>query len=143
MERIAFSNAFRQAVRALARFPLVFASGVIGTVAALTLNHLHFMALDARAVAGDLAMTAWLGVPLLFALAEAAESRRWPAWAGYGLQGAGTAALITYHYLLATTPWPVRISRWRANWSSRRPVRCRQQPKPRVSAPRSCRWLPG
>jgi hypothetical protein len=112
VERIALNHALRQALRALARFPLVFAAGVIGAVAALTLNHLPFGESDARAVAGSLAMTAWLGVPLLFALASAAEARRLPTWAALCLQGAGVAALIGYHRVLAASPWPVRVSRF-------------------------------
>jgi len=112
VERIALNHALRQALRALARFPLVFAAGVIGAVAALTLNHLPFGESDARAVAGNLAMTAWLGVPLLFALAAAAEARRLPTWAALGLQGLGAVGLIGYHHLLEASPWPVRISRF-------------------------------
>lgn len=112
MERIALNHALSQALRALARFPLVFAAGVIGAVSALTLNHLPFGESDARALAGSLTMTAWLGVPLLFALAAAAEARRLPTWAALSLQGAGVAALIGYHQVLAASPWPVRVSRF-------------------------------
>jgi hypothetical protein len=112
LERIALNHALRRGLGALSRFPLVFAAGVIGAVSALALNHLPIGANDARIAAGDLAMTAWLGVPLLFALAAVAESRRFPAWAALGLQGAGVASLIAYHRLLSASPWPVRISRF-------------------------------
>src|SRR3954469_17449591 len=102
----------RQALGVLARFPLVFAAGVIGAVSALTLNHLPFGESEARGVAGNLAMTAWLGVPLLFALAAAAEARRSPLWAALSLQAAGVAGLLGYYRLLAASPWPVRVSRF-------------------------------
>jgi hypothetical protein len=109
---IALNHAWRHSLGVLARFPLVFAASVIGAVAALAFNHFPYGAFEARTVAGNLCMTAWLGVPLLFALAIAAESRRWPAWALAVSQGAGVAALIGYHRLLAASPWPVRISRF-------------------------------
>jgi len=112
VERFALNHAMRQALGVLARFPLVFSAGVIGAVSALTLNHLPFGESEARAVAGNLAMTAWLGVPFLFALAAASEARRLPMWAGLGLQGAGGAALLGYYRLLAASPWPVRVSRF-------------------------------
>lgn len=112
MERFALNHAMRQALGVLARFPLVFAAGVIGAVSALTLNHLPFGEDEARAVAANLAMTAWLGVPLLFALAAAAEARRSPLWAALGLQAAGVAGLLGYYRLLAASPWPVRVSRF-------------------------------
>lgn len=112
MERMALNQAFRQALRALSRFPLVFAAGVIGTVAALFLNHLPYGDYDARTIAGNLAMTAWLGVPLLFALSLLAESRRLPQWAALLLQAGGLASLAVYHHLLIATPWPIRISRF-------------------------------
>jgi hypothetical protein len=109
---IALNNAWRHSLGVLARFPLVFAAGLIGAVAALVFNHFPYGAFDARAMAGNLAMTAWLGVPLLFALAIAAETRRWPVWTVSALQVAGVAALVGYHRLLTASPWPVRISRF-------------------------------
>lgn len=113
MERMpALNHAWRHSIGVLARFPLVFAASVIGAIAALAFNHFPYGAFEARAVAGNLAMTAWLGVPLLFALAIASETRRWPLWAISGLQAAGVASLIGYHRLLSASPWPIRISRF-------------------------------
>lgn len=109
---IALDHAWRHSLGVLGRFPLVFSASVIGAVSALAFNHVPYGAFDARAMAGNLAMTAWLGVPFLFALAIAAETRRWPVWAAWAAQACGVAALIGYHRLLAASPWPVRISRF-------------------------------
>lgn len=110
MESIALNPPWQRALRAWERYPLVFAAGVIGTIAALVLNHLP--AGLTRASAGNLVMTAWTGVPFLFALAEGARVRRWPTWAGLSAQGAGLFVLWGYLHLLASSPWPVRISRF-------------------------------
>src|SRR5688572_7719318 len=108
MERIAVNQAFRQAVRALGRFPLVIAVALAGTAAALWLNHLPLPRVEERTMAGNLVMTFWLGVPFLFALALTAESLRWPVWAVYVSQALGVAALGGFYYTLLTTPYPVR-----------------------------------
>jgi hypothetical protein len=112
MERIAMNQAVRQALRALGRFPLVIAVALAGTAAAVWLNHLPLPEVEARAMAGNLVMTAWLGVPFLFSLAVLSESLRWPAWGTWVAQAAGTGALAGYHYALLSTPYPVRLSRF-------------------------------
>jgi hypothetical protein len=112
MERIAMNQAFRQAVRALGRFPLVIAVALAGTAAALWLNHLPLTQVDDRALAGNIVMTCWLGVSFLFALALAAESLRWPPWGAYAAQVAGAASLAGFYHALLTTPYPIRLSRF-------------------------------
>jgi hypothetical protein len=106
------NQAVRQAIRTLGRFPLVLSAGLIGTVAALWLNHLPLAETHARTLAGNLVMTSWLGVALLFSMAVLAESRRWPQWAALAAQGAGLAALAGFHQSLVMSPYPVRISRF-------------------------------
>ncbi|HKP94727.1 MAG TPA: DUF4153 domain-containing protein [Fibrobacteria bacterium] len=112
MKPIAMNMALRQALRALGRFPLVYASAVIGTVAALWLNHLPPSEAEARTVAGNLLMTSWLGVGLFFSLAILSESRRWALWGAAVVQALGVAALYGYHQGLASTAYPVRLSRF-------------------------------
>src|SRR5882757_1077148 len=100
MKPFALNLALRPALRTLGRFPLVYASALIGTVAALWLNHLPPPEVDARTVAANLLMAAWLGVGLFFSLAILVESRRWPLWGAFAIQAAGLAALAAYHYSL-------------------------------------------
>jgi hypothetical protein len=109
---IAMSQAMRKALRALERFPLVFSVAVIGTVAALWLNHLPAPEAAARTVAANIMMAAWLGVGLLFSLALLSESRRWPMWAASASQFAGAAILILYHHSMAHASYTVRLSRF-------------------------------
>lgn len=112
MERFAMSLAIRQALRALGRFPLVFASSVVGTAGALWLNHLPAAEEHTRAVSGNLTMTAWLGVGLFFSLAILAESRRWNIYIASGVQAFGAVLMAAYHYFQALAPYPTRISRF-------------------------------
>lgn len=112
MERFSISLAIRQAFRTLGRFPLVFASSVVGTASALWLNHLPAADEHARAVAGNVTMTAWLGVGLFFSLAILAESRRWNVYLSSGAQAFGALLMAAFHYYQALAPYPTRISRF-------------------------------
>jgi hypothetical protein len=112
MERLAMNQAIRQALWTLGRFPLVIAAALAGTAAALWLNHIPFPEADARALAGNIVMTAWLGVPLLFALTLLAEAQRWPRWGAFTAQALGATALGGFYWALLSTPYPVRISRF-------------------------------
>lgn len=102
----------KQALRTLGRFPLVIAVALAGTAAALWLNHLPLPEVETRALAGNILMTSWLGVAFLFALALFAESRRWPPWGAIGSQVLGAGLLGAYYYVLLSTPYPVRLSRF-------------------------------
>jgi hypothetical protein len=112
LKPITMSQAMRKALRALERFPLVFSVAVIGTVAALWLNHLPPTEMDARATAGNLMMASWLGVGLLFSLAILSESRRWPLWAAGLSQLGGIGVLALFHHSIVHASYSVRLSRF-------------------------------
>src|SRR5690606_22180097 len=112
MLRSALSVPVRPAFSTLGRFPLPFASSLIGTAAALRLNHLLVSEEQARIAAANLTMAAWLGVGLFFSLAILAESRRWSIYVSLSVQAMGAVLLAGYHYSLASTPYPTRISRF-------------------------------
>ncbi|MDB5104989.1 MAG: hypothetical protein JWP91_2678 [Fibrobacteres bacterium] len=112
MRQITLNPAVRQALETLGRFPLVVAASLIGTVAAVWLNHLPLPEVAARTVAGNLAMTAWLGVGLLFSLTVLAESRGWRQWEGVVAQVLGVASLCGFFWSLVSTPYPIRLSRF-------------------------------
>ncbi|MDB5048027.1 MAG: hypothetical protein JWO30_1098 [Fibrobacteres bacterium] len=112
MKPIAMNLAVRQALRTLGRFPLVYAAALTGTVAALWLNHVPLPEVEARTAAANILMTAWLGVGFFFSLAILSESRRWPLWGSVCAQVLGLAALAGYHHSLASTAYPIRLSRF-------------------------------
>ncbi|MEO6094503.1 MAG: DUF4153 domain-containing protein, partial [Fibrobacteria bacterium] len=106
------NQAIRQVLWTVGRFPVVITAALLGTAFTLWLNHIPLPEVEARALAGNIAMTAWLGVALLFALTLLAESQRWPLWGALLAQALGATALGCYYWALLSTPYPVRISRF-------------------------------
>src|SRR3954447_18995649 len=111
MEWPSVNAAFHQALKSLGRFPLVLLAGFIGAGAALWLNHLPVANEQTRAVAGNVMLSAWLGVGLLFCLAIFSESRKLPILLAWAMQLAGLLVLGAYYYFQPHFPYPVRVLR--------------------------------
>lgn len=112
MEAGALDSAVRQAWRTLGRFPLVILLSLVGMAAALRLNHLPLSLPDARDLAARVVLVAWIGVPLLFALAVFAEGRRLSRHAAWVLQALVLALLGVYWPSLAGSPFVPRMTRF-------------------------------
>lgn len=112
MELPTVNGLLSQTLRTLSRFPLVLGAALMGTACALWLNHIPDADNAGRDLAGNLAMTAWLGVGLLFSLATLAETRHWRWPLALGAQAVGLMALAFYFHSLAGSHFPIRMARF-------------------------------
>gem|GEM_PF-1429907 len=112
MEMPAVNRFLGQALRTMGRFPFVLGAALTGTACALWLNHIPEADYAHRELAGNLAMTSWLGVGLLFALAALSETRRWRLALALGSQVVGLLLLAAYYHSLAGSLFPIRMARF-------------------------------
>jgi hypothetical protein len=95
----------RSAKEAFLRFPLVLATGVLGSLLCILNKELGWLAKQQATWLEPLFMTLGLGISLLLALQIFGEARKWSWLKRWLLQGAGVAALACFY--LAMRP-PLR-----------------------------------